>query len=77
MQKSTGQTVWMQVFNQFHLFKISEIFKILLWNINNLKSVKKSKKYFFNEKILKIQFTIEIALVRPIFGHKINFAVNI
>ena len=23
--------------NKFHLFKISEIFTILLWNINNLK----------------------------------------
>ena len=28
----------------FHLFKVSEIFTILLWNINNLKSVNKSKK---------------------------------
>ena len=46
-------------------------------NITNLKSVKKSKKYDLIKKIPKIQFTIKIALVRPIFGHKINFAVNI
>ena len=57
----------MKVFNKFHLFKISEIFTILVWNIKNLKSVKKSKIIFFNKKFTKIQFTIEIAQVRPIF----------
>ena len=31
-------------FNKFKLFKISEIFIILLWNIHNLKPVKKCKK---------------------------------
>ena len=36
----------MKVFNKYHLFKISELFALLLWNINNSKSVKKSKKYF-------------------------------
>ena len=31
-------------FNKFHLFKISEIFILLLWEINNLKFIKKSMK---------------------------------
>ena len=39
----------MQIFNKFHLFKIPEILKILLWNINNSKSVKKRKKIMFNK----------------------------
>ena len=38
---------------------------------------KEKQKMFSNKKIPKIQFTIEIAWVRPIFGHKINFTVNI
>ena len=37
------------VFNKFHLFKISEIFTIILQNIHNLKSVKKSQKTFFQK----------------------------
>ena len=35
------------------LFKPSEFFTILLWNINNLKKVKKGKKYFLIKKIQK------------------------
>ena len=35
-----------QVFNKFPLFKISEIFTILLWNIINLRSMKKNKKMY-------------------------------
>ena len=56
----------MQIFNQFHMFKISEIFKILLWNINNLKFVKKSKKYFFSKANPKIQFTVVQKLHRSV-----------
>ena len=59
----------MQIFNKFHLFKFSESFKILLQNINNIKNI-------FNKTFPKAHFTIEIAKVRPIFGHKINFTVN-
>ena len=33
-------------FQHVPLFKIAEIFTILLWNINNLKSVKRSKNNF-------------------------------
>ena len=48
-KKLIGWVVWMHILNKFHLFKLSEIFTILLWNINtgNLKLVKKSKKIFF------------------------------
>ena len=45
-------------FNKFRLFNFSEIFTILLWNINNLKSAKKSEKYFLRQKLKK-----EITLV--------------
>ena len=45
----------------------SEIFTILLWNINNLNSAKKRKNIFLH-KNSKNHFTIEIAQVRPIFG---------
>ena len=31
-------------FNKFHLFKISEMFILLLWEINNLKFITKRKK---------------------------------
>ena len=54
-------------FKQIHLFKVSEIFTILLYNINNLKLVKKRKKLFLNRNFPKLQFTIESGLVRPIF----------
>ena len=50
-------------FQQFPLvqnFWIFEIFTILLWNINNLKSVKNSKKIFSNKIYPKTQLTIEI-----------------
>ena len=59
-------------------------FTILLWNVNNLKSVKNSKIQFLMEicqkkkkKKKKILSTLVIAYVRPIFGRKINFAANI
>ena len=51
-------------FKQICLFKLPEIFTILLWNINNLKSMKKSKSIFFSiekKETPKIQVTIEIA----------------
>ena len=32
---------------------------------------------FSSKNIPKILFTLEIAWVRPSFGHKINFTVNI
>ena len=66
----------MWVFNEFHLFKFSEICIVLSSYINNLKSVKKSKKKNSNKIFQKIQFTIESAQVRPIFGHKIDFTIN-
>ena len=37
-------------FQKFHLFNFSEIFPILLWNINHANSAKKSKKYIFSDK---------------------------
>ena len=43
----------MQVFKKFYSLKITEIFTTMLRNINNLKSVKKSKKqflFFFSQK---------------------------
>ena len=36
------------------LFNFSEIFTILLWNINNSNSAKKSKKYLLRQKFQKI-----------------------
>ena len=51
-------------FQQFYFFELSEIFTMLLWNLNNIKLVKKSKKIGFDKKKKKnpkIQFTIEIA----------------
>ena len=47
----------MQVFNKFLVFKISEMFIILLWYISDLKSVKKSKKKKKKKNIL-IKITI-------------------
>ena len=40
-------------FNKFRLFKFSEIFTILLCNISNSNSAKKSKKYFLWQKLKK------------------------
>ena len=52
----------MQVFNKFHLFKISKIFTILLWSIHYLKSDSEEKQTIFSNKVFpKIQFTKEIA----------------
>ena len=45
---------------------------LIIWN-----SEKKSKKIFMQTKIPKNHFTIEIAYIRPIFGRKSNFRVNI
>ena len=70
MQKSIGYVVWMQILNKFTCLKVSEIFTILLCNINNLKLVKKRKKLFLNRNFPKLQFTIESGLVRPFFCHK-------
>ena len=59
-------------FQQVSCFKISQLFTVLLWNIDDLKSIKKSKKiisYFFPPKI---QFTIEIALGQTHYGYKVN-----
>ena len=56
----------MQTFNKFHLLKISESFTIILWNINNLKSVKKSEKIFFNIFFLsRIQFALHTCRSQP------------
>ena len=54
---------WRQGFNEFHLYKFSEIFTILLWNINDYKSTKKNENYFLykTQCIKKNHFTIEIA----------------
>ena len=41
---------------KFHLLKISETFTILLWNIKNLKPMKKGKKYFFDKIFPKLQY---------------------
>ena len=54
LQKSVGQVTWRQIFNKFRLFNISEIFTLLLWNINNSNSAKKEKKYFLRQKFQKI-----------------------
>ena len=75
--KSIGSVVWLQCFNKFHLFEISEIFTILLWDNSNLKSMKKSNTYFLIKQNPKIQFTIEIVSVSPICRRKINATVNI
>ena len=42
-----------------HFF--SENFTVLLWNINNSNSAKKSKNYFLRQKLKKTHFTIESA----------------
>ena len=54
------------------------------WNSHNIvvkhkysNSAKKSKKYFLRQKFKKYHFTIEIAQVRPMYGCKFNFGVNI
>ena len=65
-----------QIFNKFCLFNFSEIFTILLWNINNSNSAKKSKKYFLRQKFQKNHFTIENAWVL-FYYEKFNFSVNI
>ena len=63
MPKIDRAGVWMQIFNKFLFFQLSEYSTILLWNISNSQSMKKSKQlqmyiYFFFQTI---QFTIEIA----------------
>ena len=41
-------------FQQVLLFSFSEIFTILLWNINNSNSAKKNKKKFLDKNSKKI-----------------------
>ena len=41
-------------FQQVCLFNFSEIFTILLWNINNSNSAKEGKKYLLTQKFQKI-----------------------
>ena len=77
MQKGVGWRTWRQILNKSHLFNFLKYSQILLWNINNLNSAKKSKKHFLKQKIPKYHFTTEIAQVRPIFGYKFNFRVNV
>ena len=53
MQKSLGYVTWRQILYKFRLISCSEIFTVLLQNINNLNSAKKkkkSKKYFIRQK---------------------------
>ena len=54
MQKSTGLVTWRQVFNKFCIFNFSEIFTILLWNINNSNSAKKSKQWTLRQNFQNI-----------------------
>ena len=77
MQKSAGKVIRRQIFNKFRLFNFSEMFTILLWSIKNFNSAKKSKTYLPKQKFQKNHFTIEIALVKPIFGRKFNFNEHI
>ena len=52
----------MQVFNKINLFQTSKIFKVLLWDINNLTSVK-SKKIFSNKSSENlVSYTNDIGL---------------
>ena len=58
----------MQVYKKIHFLKISDYFTILLWNINNLKSViMKDKQYFL---IKKIQFLAVKLILKYIFENK-------
>ena len=51
----------LDIFNEFCMFKVSEIFTILLRIISiNLKAVKKKKQQFLLKHFKQIQFTIEI-----------------
>ena len=76
-KKLTGCVDWVRGFNEFYLFKTSKILPLFLWNINNLKSVMKSKNFISDKHFPKIQFTIQIASVKLSFGRKITLKVNI
>ena len=53
MQKSVGYVIWSQIFNKFHLFNFSEIFTILLRNINNSNSDRKVENIFLDKNSKK------------------------
>ena len=63
----------LQVLHKFRIFNISEIFTILLWNINTLKSAEKSKTYFIIF-LSEIEFTITVT---PILAIKLICMVNV
>ena len=54
------------VFSLVHLFKISEIFTIFLWHINNQKGLSRANTKYIFYIFPNNQFTIEITQVRPI-----------
>ena len=54
MQKFVGYVTWRQIFNKFRLFNFSEIFTIMLLNINTIEiQQRKSKNYLLGQKIQK------------------------
>ena len=69
MQKSNGKVVECYYFNKFHLFKTSEIFIILLWNIKSFKSVEKRKKNLF-DKFKKINLQLKLRCSDPCYAIK-------
>ena len=52
LQKSITWVTGMQVFVKLDSFKISEIFRILLWSINNSNSIKKKQNKMFSKILL-------------------------
>ena len=70
--------IWMQVFNNVHLFKISEIInKRYCYGTSILLEISEEKKK--NELIKNSKNPVHFrnCIGLTIFGHKINFAVNI
>ena len=65
----------MQVFNKFQ--QNFGNFHSIVMEHEKFKISEEKQKNIFNNNFPKIQFTLEIAKVKPIFGHKINFAENI
>ena len=67
------------------MFNFSEIFTILLWNISNLNSAKKSKNYFVRQKLKKKKkkkkkkksLYYRNCISQTNFRRKFNFTVNI
>ena len=64
-------------FQQVQLYKISEIFTILLGNINNLKTLKNSKQIISYKKFSKNPVYYRNGIGQTNFIHKINFMINI